>query len=86
MYRRVDYLEVVGYIYSDLGGCFDDRRSTFGYIFMMVGGAISWKSKKQTFVPSFCYASIVHCLFCCQYSCCLVEESCDRTSHCGLYC
>ena len=43
-------LKVVGYTYSDLGGCFDDRKSTSRYIFMMTGGAISWKSKKQTLV------------------------------------
>ena len=41
MYRRVDNLEVMGYIDSDLGGFSNDRRSTSGYIFMMVGGAIS---------------------------------------------
>ena len=50
MYRRVDNLEVAGYTNSDLGGCSDDRRSNSGYIFMMTGGAISWKSKKQTLV------------------------------------
>ena len=44
VYRRVDNLEVVGYSDSDFGGCFDDRKSTSGYIFMLVGGAISWKS------------------------------------------
>ena len=29
-------------------GCLDDRKSTSGFIFMMAGGAISWKSVKQT--------------------------------------
>ena len=52
MYRRVDNLEVAGYTNSDLGGCSDDRRSNSGYIFMMAKGAISWKSKKQTLIPS----------------------------------
>ena len=52
MYRRVDNLEVVGYTNSYLGGYFDDKRSTSGYIFMMAGDAISWKSKKQTLVAS----------------------------------
>ncbi len=33
---------------SDFVGCIDDRKSTSGYIFMMSGGAISWKSAKQT--------------------------------------
>jgi len=40
-YRRVDNLEIEGYTDSDLGGCPDDRKSTFGYIFMLAGGAIS---------------------------------------------
>ena len=46
IYRRVDNLEVVGYSNSDFGGCSDDRKSTSRYIFMLVGGAISWKSVK----------------------------------------
>jgi len=37
VYRRVDNLEVVGYTNSNLGGCPDNRRSTYGYIFMMDG-------------------------------------------------
>ena len=41
VYKRVENLEVVGYTNSNLGGCPDDRRSTSGYIFIMVGGAIS---------------------------------------------
>src|SRR4030065_1796038 len=51
-YRRVDNLEIEGYTDSDLGGCPDDRKSTSGYIFMLGGGAISSKSKKQTLVAS----------------------------------
>ncbi|RVW17199.1 Retrovirus-related Pol polyprotein from transposon TNT 1-94 [Vitis vinifera] len=46
VYRRVYNLEVVGYSDSDFGGCSDDRKSTSGYIFMLAGGAISWKSVK----------------------------------------
>nr|CAN72798.1 hypothetical protein VITISV_031251 [Vitis vinifera] len=46
VYRRMDNLEVVGYLDSDFGGCSDDRKSTSGYIFMLAGGAISWKSVK----------------------------------------
>ena len=41
-------LEVTGYSDSDLAGCPDDRKSTSGFIFMMAGGAVSWKSVKQT--------------------------------------
>ena len=46
MYRQTDNLDVIGYSDSDFVGCVDSRRSTFGYIFMMVGGAISWRSVK----------------------------------------
>ena len=46
VYRRVDNLEIIGYTDSDLAGCPDERKSTFGYIFMLAGGAISWTSKK----------------------------------------
>ena len=46
VYRRVDNLEVVGYSDSDFGGCSDDRKFTSRYIFMLAGGAISWKSVK----------------------------------------
>ncbi|XP_050888799.1 secreted RxLR effector protein 161-like [Lathyrus oleraceus] len=47
-YKKFGQLQVIGYSDSDFAGCPDDRKSTFGLIFMMVGGAISWKSVKQT--------------------------------------
>jgi hypothetical protein len=47
-YKKSDQLEVIGYSDSDFAGCPDDRKSTSGLIFMMAGGAISWKSVKQT--------------------------------------
>ncbi|KAL4335653.1 hypothetical protein GQ457_07G001670 [Hibiscus cannabinus] len=37
---------------SDFAGCQDSRKSTSGYIYMLAGGAISWKSAKQTLVAS----------------------------------
>ena len=46
MYKRTDELEVIGYLDSDFAGYFDSRKSTFGYIFMLVGGAVSWRSAK----------------------------------------
>ncbi|XP_034703434.1 secreted RxLR effector protein 161-like [Vitis riparia] len=52
VYRRVDNLEVVGYSDSDFGGCFNDRKSTSGYIFVLAGGAISWKIVKQSLIAS----------------------------------
>ncbi|RVX20257.1 Retrovirus-related Pol polyprotein from transposon TNT 1-94 [Vitis vinifera] len=48
MYRRTSNLEVVGYSDSDFAGCVDSRKSTSGYIFILAGGAISWRSVKQT--------------------------------------
>ena len=48
MYRRTDCLEVIGYSNSDVVGCVDSRRSTSGYIFMLAGGVVSWRSVKQT--------------------------------------
>ncbi|KAK9063217.1 hypothetical protein SSX86_017087 [Deinandra increscens subsp. villosa] len=46
-YRRSDDLEVIGYTDSDFAKCKDDKKSTSGYIFMLSGGPISWKSHKQ---------------------------------------
>ena len=43
---KSDQLEIIGYSDFDFAGCQDSRRSTSGYIYMLVGGAISWKSAK----------------------------------------
>ncbi|KAL4282801.1 hypothetical protein GQ457_16G019510 [Hibiscus cannabinus] len=51
-YRKSDHLEVVGYSDSDFAGCQDSRKSTSGYIYLLAGGAISWKTAKQTLVAS----------------------------------
>jgi hypothetical protein len=51
-YRRSDNLQVVGYSDSDHAGCVDSKKSTSGYVFTLAGGAISWKSSKQTIVAS----------------------------------
>ncbi|KAL6340850.1 hypothetical protein AAG906_031960 [Vitis piasezkii] len=51
-YRISNHLEIVGYSDSNFAGCLDNRRSTSGYIFMLAGGAVSWKSVKQTFIAS----------------------------------
>ena len=40
-------LQVVGYCNADYVGDIDTRRSTTGYAFLLVGGVISWNSKKQ---------------------------------------
>ncbi|XP_035541506.1 secreted RxLR effector protein 161-like [Juglans regia] len=51
-FQRSNHLEVVGYSDFDFAGCQDDLKSTSGYIFILAGGAISWKSVKQTLVAS----------------------------------
>ncbi|XP_059294665.1 secreted RxLR effector protein 161-like [Lycium ferocissimum] len=52
MYKRSDDLEVIGYSDSDYAGYVDTRKSTLGYIFMLAGGAISWRSAKQTLITT----------------------------------
>jgi hypothetical protein len=51
-FKHADSLEVFGYTDSDFAGCVDSRKSTSGYIFFLAGGAISWKSSKQTIVAT----------------------------------
>lgn len=51
-YRRSDHLEIIGYSDSDYAGCQDSKRSTSGYIFLLAGGAISWRSAKQALIAS----------------------------------
>nr|XP_033517251.1 secreted RxLR effector protein 161-like [Nicotiana tomentosiformis] len=48
MYNRLDNFEVIVYSDSIFVGCIDSRKSTSRYIFMLAGGAISWKSAKTT--------------------------------------
>ena len=70
-YRRTDTLEVVGFSDSDYAGYVDDKKSTYGYIFMMAEGAISWKSVKQTLTTSSimkaeyvaCYEATCHAIW-----------------------
>ncbi|XP_040942342.1 secreted RxLR effector protein 161-like [Gossypium hirsutum] len=47
-YKRSDNLKVIVYFDLDFADCVDSRKSTSSYIFMFTGGAISWKSVKQT--------------------------------------
>ncbi|KAM1863258.1 hypothetical protein ACFX14_003628 [Malus domestica] len=52
VFGKGESLELEGYIYSDLTGDVDDRKSTGCYIFMLNGGAVSWKSAKQTVIAT----------------------------------
>ena len=51
-YRKSDQLDIIGYSDSDFAGCRDSMKSTSGYIYLLAGGAISWKSVKQSIVAS----------------------------------
>jgi hypothetical protein len=50
LYTFSDDCKLIGYTDSDWGGSMDDRKSTFGYIFHLGSGAVSWASKKQPIV------------------------------------
>jgi hypothetical protein len=50
-YRKFNELKFVGYVGANFAGG-DLRKSTSGYIFTLAGGAISWKSSKQTITAS----------------------------------
>nr|XP_033508107.1 secreted RxLR effector protein 161-like [Nicotiana tomentosiformis] len=71
MYRRSKHLEVVGYSDSDFAGCIDTRKSTFGYLFQLAEGAISWKSAKQFVIATStmeaefvaCFEATIHALW-----------------------
>ena len=59
-YRRTSLLDVVGFCDADFASCIDDKKSTMGYIFMMAGGLVSWKSVKQTLTASSTRQSMWH--------------------------
>ena len=46
-YRHTDQLKMIGYSDLDFAKCVDTRKSTSGYIFLISGGAISWRSTKK---------------------------------------
>ncbi|XP_040372971.1 secreted RxLR effector protein 161-like [Rosa chinensis] len=49
VYRKVESVDVVGYTDSDFAGHYpESMKSTSGYVYVMAGGAIAWKSVKQT--------------------------------------
>lgn len=52
IYRYVHDLRLLAYSDVDFVGCEDDRKSTTRYIFMLAGGAVSWKSEKHKSISS----------------------------------
>lgn len=62
LYEGARGIKVEGYSDSDYAGCTDSRKSTSGYIFLIAGGAVSWKSKKQSnTATSTCEAEYMAC-------------------------
>ena len=52
-YKGSSSLEPIGYVDSDYTSCRDTRRSTEGNVFVVAGGPISWKCKRQDTVALF---------------------------------
>lgn len=51
---------IIGYSDADWGGDTETRRSTTGFVFLLCGGAVSWKTKLQTSVAlSTCEAELM---------------------------
>ena len=51
-YKYADHLKVVEYSDLDFAGCVNSRKFTSRYIFLLIGGAISWRSSKYTIVAT----------------------------------
>src|SRR5262249_23734238 len=70
-YRRSNQLEVVSYSDSNYAGCVDTRKYTFGHLFLLAGGVISWKSAKQSVIAAStieaefvaCFEATIHGLW-----------------------
>ncbi|KAJ9555756.1 hypothetical protein OSB04_010370 [Centaurea solstitialis] len=70
-YRKSKQLELVGYSDSDYAKCVDTMKSTSGYIFLLAGAAVSWKSVKQSIITNStmeaefvaCHEAMNHCLW-----------------------
>ena len=56
-YRRSNQVEIVEYIDYDFVGCQYSMKSTSGYIYLLFGGTISWKSVKQFLIASYTMAA-----------------------------
>ena len=48
LYREDNPGEIAGYSDADWAGDVGDRKSTSGYVFLVGGAAVSWKSSKQS--------------------------------------
>ena len=70
-FKRSYNLEMIGYTDSDFSRCVDSRKSTFGYVYLLAGAAISWKNVKQTIIVAStmetefvaCFEATIHGLW-----------------------
>jgi len=53
LYKQQNENRLTGYSDSDWAGSYDDRKSTFGYVFYLVTNIISWCSKKHNSITLF---------------------------------
>lgn len=54
---------IIRYSDSDYAGCTAHGKSTSGYVFLLAGGAVGWKSKKQSVIATSCFEA--ECLASC---------------------
>ncbi len=60
LYSKRTDLTVNGFSDADWAGCHKSRKSTSGFVFLISGGAVCWRSKKQTCVAtSTCEAEYI---------------------------
>ena len=60
LYDGSERLSISGFADADWAGCRATRKSTSGFIFLVAGGAVSWRSKKQTCIAlSNCEAEYI---------------------------
>ena len=50
LYSKDGSKDILGYSDADWAGDVNDRKSTSGYLYLISGAAVSWRSKKQTCV------------------------------------
>ena len=51
-YQKSSPLHPLGYCDSDWASCTETRKSTEGMVFLLSGGAVSWRSKKQSVIAT----------------------------------
>lgn len=50
VYKRSGNKELTSYTDNDYAGDYDDRKSTYGYVFVLASSAVGWSAKKQPVV------------------------------------